>query len=182
MPHSSRLQQIADLHDTFNESLQHGVAQRVNTDEQTIEDACSYAWMQLLTHPNVSLTPEPPLLGWLTRTAVREAWRLDGHLRRTVGVTDDTIAALADTHGPLTPSSEDIALLRARIALVEQLPERPRRFLLRLMLGHAYDNIAAAENTTYRVVNRQVARAKRLLRQIEEREKAREEHWNRIRR
>ena len=71
MSHSSRLQQIADLHDTFNESLQRGVAQRVNTDEQTIEDACSYAWLQLLTHPNVSLTPEPPLLGWLTRTAVR---------------------------------------------------------------------------------------------------------------
>jgi DNA-directed RNA polymerase specialized sigma24 family protein len=38
------------------------------------------------------------------------------------------------------------------------------------MLGYGYDDIAAAENTTYRVVNRQVARAKRLLRQIEERE------------
>jgi DNA-directed RNA polymerase specialized sigma24 family protein len=51
---------------------------------------------------------------------------------------------------------------------VRQLPERPRRFLLRLMLGYSYHEIAAAENVTYRIVNRQVARGKRLLRQLDE--------------
>jgi hypothetical protein len=35
------------------------------------------------------------------------------------------------------------------------------------MLGYSYNEIAAAEDVSYRIVNRQVARAMRLLRQLD---------------
>ena len=81
--------------------------------------------------------------------------------------TTSSEVASIDT-GEFVPSSEQLALLRERLDLVRQLPERPRRFLLRLMVGYSYNDIAAAEDVSYRIVNRQVARAKRLLRQLDE--------------
>lgn len=47
-----------------------------------------------------------------------------------------------------------------------QIPERPRRFLLRLALGHSYHEIAAAESVSYRTTDRQITRAKRRLEEI----------------
>ena len=35
--------------------LERRVARRAQAEPQTIEDACSYAWLQLLTHPSVDL-------------------------------------------------------------------------------------------------------------------------------
>ncbi|MGI8730187.1 MAG: RNA polymerase sigma factor [Solirubrobacteraceae bacterium] len=171
MSSTSRLQQIAALHDTYDAELAQAVAQRVpDTDPQTLEDACSFAWMQLLTHPNVNLNADEPyrLLAWLTQTAVRQTWLLNAQLRATIAVTEDTLAALSDQVGQHTPSSEQLALLHDRLDLVRQLPQRPRRFLLRLMLGYGYREIATAENTTYRVVDRQIARARRLLRELDQ--------------
>jgi DNA-directed RNA polymerase specialized sigma24 family protein len=100
-------------------------------------------------------------------TAAREAWRLDRTDRATTPAITHDIGILAAARGHAAPSNEDLALAHDRLDLVRQIPERPRRFLLRLMIGYSYDEIAAKEHTTYRVVNRQVARAKRLLRQIE---------------
>ena len=52
---------------------------------------------------------------------------------------------------------------------MQQLPERPRRFLLRQTLGYSYVEIAELEGVTRTCTNKQLARAKRLLRQIEQR-------------
>jgi DNA-directed RNA polymerase specialized sigma24 family protein len=69
-------------------------------------------------------------------------------------------------------SAESVAALRARIDLVRELPERPRRFLLRHTLGYTYDEIATIEGVSWRTTERQLARGRRLLRDLEARENA----------
>ena len=171
MPTSrSRADQISALFDAENAHLARLVARRAKVDEAILEDACTHAWMQLVRHPDLNLAGESrhQIIGWLTTTAVREAWRLDTLQRRIVGVGEPELVAASIGTGWSCPAAEDIALLRERLDLVRELPERPRRFLLRLMLGYSYHEIAAAENVNYRIVNRQVARAKRLLRALDE--------------
>ena len=171
MPTRCRADQVAALYAAEHDELEHIVARRArHIDAQTIEDACSYAWMQMLRHstPDLDNEPRPRLIGWLVTTAVRRASTLNATQRRTTGVTEHQLAAAAVSAGTVGRDVGEIVLLRERLDLVRQLPERPRRFLLRLMLGFGYHEIAEAEHTTYRVVNRQVARAKRLLRQLDE--------------
>ena len=171
-PAATRADQIAAFYAQHHERLVRLVAPRASwVSEHTLEDACSHAWLQLLRHPDIDLSaPYGRTLGWLATTAVREAWRLDRTNRATTTAANTAdLGTLAASRGRAAPSSEELALTHDRLDLVREIPERPRRFLLRLMIGYSYDEIAAQEHTSYRVVNRQVARAKRLLRQIEQR-------------
>jgi DNA-directed RNA polymerase specialized sigma24 family protein len=171
-PAGTRADQIAAFYAQHHQRLVRLVAPRASwVSEQTLEDACAHAWLQLLRHPDIDLNgPCGRALGWLATTAVREAWRLDrGDRATTTAVTSEKLGTLAASRGQAAPSSEELALAHERLDLVREVPERPRRFLLRLMIGYSYDEIASQEHTSYRVVNRQVARAKRLLRQIEQR-------------
>ena len=51
--------------------------------------------------------------------------------------------------------------------LAAQIPQRPRRFLLRLALGYSYREIASDEGVSLTTTNKQIARAKRLLRALD---------------
>lgn len=101
----TRNDQIAALHRTHAGALRRRVAWRSRADPQTVEDACSHAWLQLLTDPSVDLaSPDWSVLGWLTLTATREARRL---LRRRVreGPIDlTTIEYERRLRGPLGPA------------------------------------------------------------------------------
>lgn len=94
-------------------------------------------------------------------------WRLH-KLRLTAARID----AWTEHSASATPSAENVAALRARIDLVREIPERPRRFLLRHMLGYTYDEIATVEGVSWRTTERQLVRARRLLRDLETRENA----------
>jgi DNA-directed RNA polymerase specialized sigma24 family protein len=163
-----RLALIAELYANHHTQLQRLVARRPGVTSAVVEDACSYAWLQLLAHPDLDLRPPHwGILAWLTQVAVREAWRLTR--RGDCTLSPDQLEYVADARDQLAPSTDELAELRARLALVQQLPERPRRFLLRQMLGYSYIEIAALEGVTRTCTNKQLARAKRLLRQIEQR-------------
>ena len=72
-PSSSRAEQIAALYAIENDHLANIVARRMNNvDAQTIEDACSFAWMQMLRYQSVDLDSEPRyrIIAWLSTTAV----------------------------------------------------------------------------------------------------------------
>jgi len=172
-PITTRLQDLTALYALHSEPLKRLVAKRATTDPDTIEDACSFAWTQLLSHDDVDL--QPPhwrTLAWLTQTAMREAWRLQARACRSVGADQATLELLADSRGLSMPAADTLALQHERLALVAQIPERPRRFLLRLMLGYSYEEISAQEGATLTSTTKQIARAKRLLRQIEARQNA----------
>ena len=167
----ARLAQIADLYAKHSRQLQRLVGRRAGASPQAVEDACSYAWMQLLTHPDVDLRPPSwRLLAWLTKTAVREAWDLARREQRPPVLAEHQLEHVIIERDKLSPSSEEIAELRARLALVRELPERPRRFLLRQMLGYSYDEIAQLEGVSWTCTNKQLARAKRLLRDLDQRD------------
>jgi DNA-directed RNA polymerase specialized sigma24 family protein len=166
-----RREQIADLYAKHAMQLLRLVARRAGATPHVIEDACSFAWMQLLTHPHVDLRPphwRP--LAWLTQTAVREAWRLARREGRAAVLSEYMLEHVIVERDKLAPSNDEIAALRARLALLGELPQRPRRFLLRQMLGYTYDEIAELEGVTWTTTNKQLARAKRLLRELERRD------------
>ena len=75
MPHSSeRLQQIRALVARHDAELHRVVRRRGSRRPEIVDDACTYAWLQLLAAEHVDL--RPPLwsaLAWLTTCAVRHA-------------------------------------------------------------------------------------------------------------
>jgi DNA-directed RNA polymerase specialized sigma24 family protein len=165
---SARNAQIAAIHGEYARELQRRVARRAHADPQTIEDACSQAWLQLLTHRSVDLgPPDCGVLGWLTQTATREAWRLAARQLRDGLLDPATIDGERRLRGPLGAGADELADQHARLDLVAQIPQRPRRFLLRLALGYSYRDIAAHEDASMTTTNKQIARAKRLLRALD---------------
>jgi DNA-directed RNA polymerase specialized sigma24 family protein len=66
--------------DRFHKPLLSAVRGKVYTSGATIDDACSFAWLQLMrTGPDRGHT----LFAWLRTTAVRETIHLDSRIRRT---------------------------------------------------------------------------------------------------
>jgi DNA-directed RNA polymerase specialized sigma24 family protein len=157
---------IADLHRDHARELERRVARRARADPQTIEDACSFAWLQLLTHTAVKLSRTPDaVLAWLVLTATREAWRLDAE-RMRVHLMD--VAALDwRPDGGAVAGADEVVAQRARLRLIEQIAERPRRFLWRLALGNSYVEIAAQERVSVCTTNKQLAHARRALRTLD---------------
>jgi DNA-directed RNA polymerase specialized sigma24 family protein len=161
---TARREQITALHGEHGRELERRVARRACTDPQTIEDACSFAWLQLLTHPSVDLRPPASsALGWLTQTATREAWRLQARQMRDGLLDPIMIESERRLRGPLAPAADELAAQHARLDLVAQIPPRPRRFLLRLALGYSHREISAQERVSLTTTDKQIARAKRLL-------------------
>jgi len=172
-PSSDRLEQIADMYAKHDDELHRLVRSRQfghgHISPLVVDDACSFAWTQLLTHDYVNLGPPRwRALAWLTTCAVHEAWRLHRIEYRAAPIVNATVDAITAERDTGAPSAAELAEQHARLELVKQIPERPRRFLLRLALGYTYDEIAAAEGASYTTVNKQIARAKRLLRSLEQ--------------
>lgn len=127
------------LYLTHANRLRRIVGRTVNTSDANVDDACSFAWLQLLTHR----VRRESVLGWLVTVATREAWRLD-HLDRQAQSADDEVEML--------PSAEDYVELR--LLLVETFRElegihpRRRRMLLLHAVGFTTEEIAASEGVS----------------------------------
>ena len=121
---------------------------------QTLEDACSFAWVQLIrTQPDRS-----SVFGWLYVTARREALRLIAVERRT-----PTLEPAGDRHLlAFAAPAADGARERAAEALeaLGAQPERQRRLLCLKAAGYSYAEIAALEGVSARVVDRHLRRAR----------------------
>lgn len=159
-----RRARIAALYARYHQPLSHQVYHQGSANRAIVEDACSFAWMQLITHETVQLDPMP--FAWMLTVAKRQAWNLQ---RRELPTDPDDLRVLSDAHGHRSPAADELAEHHERLALVDEIPERPRRFLMRLSVGYSYDDIAAIEGASYSTVNKQVTRAKRLLRDLEHR-------------
>jgi DNA-directed RNA polymerase specialized sigma24 family protein len=164
-PTADRLAQITAMYAQHDAQLHRVVHRRGSQNPDVVDDACQHAWTQLVAAEHVDLRPPRwRALAWLTTTAVRRAWLLNHTAQRAIATDAEVIEALHDHGGA---DADELVAQHLRLELVEQIPERPRRFLLRLALGYSYDEIATAEGASRTTTNKQIARAKRLLRDLE---------------
>jgi RNA polymerase sigma factor (sigma-70 family) len=151
------------LYRTHHDRLLDLVARDVTARRQVIEDACAYAWAELLARQ-----PErTSIVGWLRVVARHEAIRLAQIDRSTVPlscVAADGLPACAWSTGrPTTTYDQRQAALDALAALAG-VPDRKRTFLTLKVAGYSYDEIAEQLGTTWRTVNRQLVQARRDVR------------------
>ena len=139
---TDRLRRLAALFVKHDAQLHRVVGRRVAAQPATIADACSYAWTQLLAAEDIDLGLPWGPIAWLTTTAVREAWRLNELEWRATPLNHEDLDAIANADST-QPSTDQLASLHDRLTLIDELPERPRRFLLRQAIGYSYDEIAA---------------------------------------
>jgi DNA-directed RNA polymerase specialized sigma24 family protein len=166
-PSTDRLQQLAALYIKHDAQLLSVVRRRVAAQPATAADACAHAWAELLAAEHIDLSVPWGPLAWLTTTAIRQAWRLNAIEWRATPLSHDDLDAIAAGRGDV-PSSDELAALHDRLDLVEEIPERPRRFLLRLAMGYSYHEISRAEGVSWSTTSKQIARAKRILRELED--------------
>ena len=149
--------QLFELHGRILRSL---VGRHVRTSQANIEDACAFAWMQMLRYQ----PPRDRLVGWLRRTVIREAIKLDRRACRWTELTEDAELALY----PLVPSSpvdERVELLAAAEAIAAaQLREREADLVALHVAGYSYAETAQLRGITPRTAERQLLRARRKLR------------------
>jgi RNA polymerase sigma factor (sigma-70 family) len=147
----------ADLFREYNRRLRIEVRRFASTTDEVIEDACSYAWMELcLRQPERDF-----VFAWLRRVAIREAWRLRSRQQQDLPLDN-----VPPHH---QPQGIDLHIeVDAHDALRALATLRPRqRDLLTLKVtGYSYDEIAQLRNTTPRTVHRQLVRARRHLRLV----------------
>ena len=143
----------AQLFAAHHGALRRRVARHVGTRSSNVDDACSFAWLQLLRcQPERGKTLE-----WLTTVAIREAQRLDRADRR--------LARLEAAGEPHTQSNV-LTHRRAREALevVVVLPERQRQTFALHVAGLTYSEIAAATGRSLRSIDRHLRLARRAVR------------------
>lgn len=154
----------SDLYRRYHRRVVGAVAHSCGPD--LADDACQFAWIQMLRHQ----PDRERLYGWLVLTARRQAWQLARERRREAAVAgpDETGFGLPEDLGERTeqPVSLD-QRLAARDALrsLACLPDRQRRVLARKVAGLTYAEIEADLGWSYSQVNRHLTRARRTLRE-----------------
>lgn len=148
-------------------SLQRAVARSVAAPAATVEDACSYAWCQLLRREEIELGPGG--FWWLYVVAKREVFRLSGRARREEPAGD--AGELPGRAALLVEDVSDTVQRRAdhdaRVQLLATLGDRKRRMLVLQAAGFSYEEIAQVCGDSLRTVERQLVRGKRGLAQAQ---------------
>jgi len=129
---------------------------RVGGPEQTREDACSFAWVQLLRRQPERLH----VLGWLYVVACREAWRLLERDSRCLALPNEDLEAHA---GAVLAVAAHQAMLETRDALAA-LPERQRKLLFLSAAGYTYADLAVLDRSSLTAVGRHLRGARPALR------------------
>lgn len=125
------------------DKLRRVVGAAIHTSDANIEDACSFAWLQLLRRQ----PRRESVFGWLATVATREAWRL--HARTVRDAHSDDLAALADAYGNTGQRADaDRDVLLDALAQLESLHPRRREMLLLRLAGFSTEEIAARNGIT----------------------------------
>ncbi len=136
----------------------------VRAADGVIEDACQFAWSRFVSRAdNVR---REAALAWLTKTAMREAFKLARRNRREISLD----AALDQAGESLLcgkgSAVDDVVERRARLEAIGSLPARQGRLVWMQGLGFSYAEMASHTSCTARTVERQLLRAKQRLRQM----------------
>ena len=131
------------------------VRMKVNTTDENVDDACAFAWMQLVRHQPRRNT----VFAWLRTVATREAIRLDRIERRhtTVDLGALEHPSLRD-HRTDSHAQDDLIDVLMALAV---LSDRQRRTLGLCALGFRHKEIAEVTGDSARRVARLIVRARR---------------------
>lgn len=155
-----RERELTALYAEEARSLERAVARSVVASHSVVEEACSYAWCQLVRRLD-DIDIEPGVFWWLYRVAVRQVWRLTAQAGRCIPVGDPaTVVAAA---GLATQSAADAFEISSALDVLETLSERQRRILLMQAMGFSYAEIGRLTGDTVRTVERQLRRARQAL-------------------
>jgi RNA polymerase sigma factor (sigma-70 family) len=137
------------------------VARQVRTSNANVEDACAFAWLQMLRYQPARET----LLSWLVRTGTREAVKLHRQAERDLEPVDE----VTDREGVQQTVEVCLDLLIARETLAAaRLRPREAEILAAHASGFTYAEIAVQGGVTPRTVERQLLRARRKVRAARE--------------
>jgi RNA polymerase sigma factor (sigma-70 family) len=141
--------------------LRRTLARLVNTSAENVEDACMFAWMQLLSR---DLENADAVFQWLLTVARREAIKLDQRARGADRLDGEFASALqpADPHDHITV--REAWLDAAAVIAAAGLTARRLTLVGLRAAGLSYEEMAAATSTSLRTVERQLLRADRKLR------------------
>ena len=151
-----------ELFQLHHQRLHRTVGARVSAPWATVEDACAFAWLQLVCHQ-----PErgERLFGWLATVAYHEALRLIGLERKAEPVDDTDLLERSHTDGLHAEALEALDCLAA-------LPERQRDLLAGVVAGNSYRELVQREASSYTAVNRHLTRARARVREERRRREA----------
>ena len=146
----------AELYRAHEVALRAAVRSRIYGSDALIEDACAFAWLQLIRHQ-----PDrgPTLVAWLRPVAIREADRL---YRKEV---HHDLGNLAPDQEPTETLDVQLSTRSALRALSTMSDHRQRIFLLHLS-GLTYTEIANQLGITFTNVNRHITRSRSHLRLV----------------
>ena len=152
---------LGELYSAFSGRLERIVRGGVRGSDAVIEDACQIAWTRLVDHGD--RVQRETALGWLTKTACHEALRLTRRRARELPLSEHAEGATAERRatGPA-----ELVEQRQVLKAIESLPSRQQRILWLRGLGLSYGEMAAHEACTRRTVERQLAHARRSLREL----------------
>lgn len=141
----------SDLFETYNSRLRTSVYRAVNVSEAIVDDACSYAWEELLR-----IQPRRDVIfRWLRTTAIREAWRLRDRTER-----DLLSHTPEDYHPGLSDKTITVTYAHELVDMIRSLPPHQARILMMIALGHRHRDISARLGISTRSVRKAVRRAR----------------------
>jgi len=150
------------LFERHQQRLLRSVRRAISGDGALVEDACAYAWEELLARqPDRS----ERLFGWLCTVAIRQAWTLARKERREAGPANVDAGALIECQ-PAAVDTETALEARLALGALAGLRERERRYLALLVAGHSYKEIASRCGVSYSNVDRHLKRARTRLRAL----------------
>ncbi len=151
---------VGQLYRHYSARLEQIVRSGVRSSDAVIEDACQFAWCTLVLHR--ARVREDTVLGWLVKTAIREALKLSRRAARELSL-DEALACGVDPASP-TPGPWELLVQREQVAAVRALGVRRQRIVWLKALGFSYSEIAQLESCTPRTIDRHLGRARSALR------------------
>lgn len=156
---------VIRLYGAFNRQLTRIVRASTRGPAPVIEDACQVAWTGLIC-PGRGVEPRSAR-AWLIRTAVREAVRLM-RLEDREASLERALEERLHLQSPPDVGLEEVISRREQVHSVRLLSARQQRLVWLRALGFSYEEMAAYENCTNRTIRRQLERAQRRLRMLED--------------
>jgi len=150
----------SELYEEHAAKLRRVLGSRVATGDANLDDACGFAWTQLLaTRPALD-----QIFAWLLTVATREAWRLHRLERRQAGDGDDLVPVEAVASPTADAHAEDRVQLDEAVQAVKTLHPRKRRMLVLHVTGFTYEEIGREYGVSTERARELVYRARLQLR------------------